>query len=155
MLATISQYGFSPDEFTIELTETVLLSRTKEVKIILDKLRLLGFTVALDDFGTGYSSLNYIHSYPIDCIKIDATFIRNMLSNETAESVVWLIIQLAKQLQVSLVAEGVEDQEALEKLYAMGCEQIQGYYFSRPELPEDIILMQESFSQIPPIASNG
>ncbi|WP_159737345.1 putative bifunctional diguanylate cyclase/phosphodiesterase [Vibrio atypicus] len=155
LLATISQYGFSPDEFTIELTETVLLSRTKEVKIILDKLRLLGFTVALDDFGTGYSSLNYIHSYPIDCIKIDATFIRNMLSNETAESVVWLIIQLAKQLQVSLVAEGVEDQEALEKLYAMGCEQIQGYYFSRPELPEDIILMQEPFSQIPPIASNG
>tara|TARA_Y100001956_G_scaffold81681_1_gene99981 strand:+ start:2951 stop:4522 length:1572 start_codon:yes stop_codon:yes gene_type:complete len=155
LLATLNQYGFHPDEFTIELTETVLLSRTKEVKIVLDKLRLLGFTVALDDFGTGYSSLNYIHSYPIDCIKIDATFIRNMLTNATSESVVWLIIQLAKRLKVSLVAEGVEDQQALEKLYAMGCDQIQGYYFSRPELPEEIIHIQNSLIEKDQQVSNG
>lgn len=155
LLTTIEGYGFKPEEFTIELTETVLLSRTKEVKIILDKLRLLGFTVALDDFGTGYSSLNYIHSYPIDCIKIDATFIRNMLTNETAESVVWLIIQLAKRLQVNLVAEGVEDQEALNKLYTMGCEQIQGYYFSRPELPDTIIDLQANQADETFQVSNG
>ncbi|MCW8332416.1 EAL domain-containing protein [Vibrio sp. SCSIO 43135] len=136
---TIQNYGFKANEFVIELTETVLLSRTDEVRFVLDKLRNLGFTVALDDFGTGYSSLNYIHSYPIDCIKIDATFIRNMLNNETSERVVWLIIQLAQQLNVDLVAEGVEDQEALEKLYSMGCKQIQGYYFSRPETPLAII----------------
>lgn len=139
LLATIQRYNFTPEEFTIELTETVLLSQTDEVKNILTKLRLLGFTVALDDFGTGYSSLNYIHSYPIDCIKIDATFINNMLSNETAERVVWLIVQLAKQLGVKLIAEGVENQEALEKLYAMGCNFIQGYYFSKPETPEQLI----------------
>lgn len=139
LLDTLYSYNFTPDEFTIELTETVLLSQTDEVKEILTQLRLLGFTVALDDFGTGYSSLNYIHSYPIDCIKIDATFIRNMLSNETAERVVWLIVQLASQLEVKLVAEGVEDQTALEKLYAMGCQLIQGYYFSKPETPETII----------------
>ncbi|KHD25327.1 diguanylate cyclase [Vibrio caribbeanicus] len=155
LLETIEHYGFKPEEFTIELTETVLLSRTKEVKIILDKLRLLGFTVALDDFGTGYSSLNYIHSYPIDCIKIDATFIRNMLTNETSESVVWLIIQLANRLQVSLVAEGVEDQQALDKLYAMGCEQIQGYYFARPALPEEIIEMQSALLDKQQHVSNG
>lgn len=95
--------------------------------------------MALDDFGTGYSSLNYIHSYPIDCIKIDATFIRNMLCNETAERVVWLIVQLAKQLNVDLIAEGVEDQEALNKLYVMGCDQIQGYYFAKPEVPTKIV----------------
>ncbi|CAM3096984.1 hypothetical protein VIOR103205_13375 [Vibrio ordalii] len=117
----------------------MLLSQTSEVRYILDKLRLLGFMIALDDFGTGYSSLNYIHSYPIDCIKIDATFIKNMLCSETAESVVWLIIQLANQLKVDLVAEGVESQEALEKLYAMGCGQIQGYYFSKPETPLSIV----------------
>lgn len=139
LLNTLKRYNFTPEEFTIELTETVLLSQTDEVKSILTKLRLLGFTVALDDFGTGYSSLNYIHSYPIDCIKIDATFINNMLSNETAERVVWLIIQLAKQLEVKLIAEGVENQEALEKLYAMGCSMIQGYYFSKPETPEKLI----------------
>ena len=146
LLDTIKHYGFKPDEFTIELTETVLLSQTEEVKKILNKLRFLGFKVALDDFGTGYSSLNYIHSYPIDCIKIDATFIRNMHTNETAERVVWLIVQLAKQLNLSLVAEGVEDQEALEKLYDMGCSQIQGYYFSKPDKPQNII--NQSFERI-------
>lgn len=139
LMAIIGRYQFHPDEFTIELTETVLLSKTAEVSQMLGQLRELGFKVALDDFGTGYSSLNYIHSYPIDCIKIDATFIRNMLCSETSERVVWLIIQLAKQLKVDLIAEGVENQQALDKLYAMGCEQIQGYYFSKPALPSQIL----------------
>ncbi len=139
LINTIENYGFEPSEFTIELTETVLLTQTSEVRFILDKLRQLGFRVALDDFGTGYSSLNYIHSYPIDCIKIDASFTRNMLDSVTSESLVWLIIQLAEKLNVSLVAEGVETQEALDKLFEMGCNQIQGYYYSRPETPNAII----------------
>lgn len=139
LTTTIRQHGFLPKEFTIELTETVLLTKTDQVESILAKLRTLGFRVALDDFGTGYSSLNYIHSYPIDCIKIDATFIRNMVHNETSERVVWLIIQLAQQLDVELVAEGVEDVQVLEKLYSMGCEQIQGYYFSEPATTENMI----------------
>lgn len=136
---SLKKYDFQPNEFTIELTETVLLSQTNEVRFILDKLRSQGFTVALDDFGTGYSSLNYIHSYPIDAIKIDATFVRNILFNETAERVVNLIIQLAKQLKVNLIAEGVENESELQKLAQMGCNQIQGYYFSRPEKPVSLI----------------
>ncbi len=154
LTSTIERYGFLPKDFVIELTETVLLKQTCEVRNILDSLRALGFTVALDDFGTGYSSLNYIHSYPIDCIKIDAIFIRNMLCNETSERVVWLIIQLAEQLGVTLVAEGVETKDALDKLYQMGCRQIQGYYFSKPETPKTLIrhLTQEEHS--PPKASN-
>ncbi|WP_244204697.1 putative bifunctional diguanylate cyclase/phosphodiesterase [Vibrio rhodolitus] len=136
---SLKKYDFQPNEFTIELTETVLLSQTNEVRFILDKLRSQGFTVALDDFGTGYSSLNYIHSYPIDAIKIDATFVRNILFNETAERVVNLIIQLAKQLKVNLIAEGVENESELQKLAQMGCNQIQGYYFSRPEKPGSLI----------------
>lgn len=139
LMEKIGHYHFQPNEFTLELTETVLLSKTTEVTQVLNQLRELGFKLALDDFGTGYSSLNYIHSYPIDCIKIDATFIRNMLCNETSERVVWLIIQLAKQLNVDLIAEGVENKQALDKLYAMGCEQIQGYYFSKPCMPSQIL----------------
>ncbi|WP_217541986.1 EAL domain-containing protein [Vibrio cholerae] len=139
LLKTIKAYGFQADEFTIELTETVLLSKAAEVCSTLTILRELGFKIALDDFGTGYSSLNYIHSYPIDCIKIDAAFVRNLLTNQTSESIVWLIIQLANQLKLDLVAEGVENQQALDKLYQMGCEQIQGYYFSRPDLPSVMI----------------
>ncbi|MCK6264021.1 bifunctional diguanylate cyclase/phosphodiesterase [Vibrio sp. ZSDE26] len=139
LTSTISSYGFDAHDFVIELTETVLITRGDDVQLILDKLRDFGFTIALDDFGTGYSSLNYLHTYPIDCIKIDATFIRNMLDNKKSERVVRLIIQLAEQLNVALVAEGVETIEALEKLYSMGCVQIQGYYFSRPEVPIAIV----------------
>ncbi|MEZ9472112.1 putative bifunctional diguanylate cyclase/phosphodiesterase [Vibrio lentus] len=136
---TIKQYNFEANEFVIELTETVLLSPTPEVKDALNYLREQGFTIALDDFGTGYSSLNYIHSYPIDCIKIDAVFIQNLLTNSTSESVVWLIIQLAQRLGVSLVAEGVEEREQLDKLHSMGCDSIQGYLYSCPLRPETIV----------------
>ena len=138
LTTTLARYQFSPSSFTIELTESVLLSPTTDIVYRLDTLRRLGFTIALDDFGTGYSSLNYIHSYPIDCIKIDATFVRNMLTNQTSERVISLIIQLAKQLDVDLIAEGVETKQALDKLYQMGCQQIQGFYFSRPLKPQDM-----------------
>ena len=138
LTTTIARYQFSPSSFTIELTESVLLSPTTDIVYRLDTLRRLGFTIALDDFGTGYSSLNYIHSYPIDCIKIDATFVRNMLTNQTSERVISMIIQLAKQLDVDLIAEGVETKQAMDKLYQMGCQQIQGFYFSRPLKPQDM-----------------
>ncbi|MDW6094418.1 putative bifunctional diguanylate cyclase/phosphodiesterase [Vibrio rhizosphaerae] len=135
----IVRYGFYPGEFTIEITETALLSQRAITGNILKELRNNGFKVALDDFGTGYSSLNYIHNYPIDCIKIDASFIKNMLCNETSEKVVSLIIQLAEQLDVDLVAEGVEEEQSLARLYEMGCTQIQGYLFSAPLPPEMVI----------------
>ncbi|NOH95741.1 bifunctional diguanylate cyclase/phosphodiesterase [Vibrio sp. 99-70-13A1] len=135
----INKYDFEAREFVIELTETVLLTQTDDVTRVLTSLREMGFTIALDDFGTGYSSLNYIQSYPIDCLKIDATFIRNLLSNAISERVVWLIIQLAQQLNITLIAEGIEHQEELEKLHSMGCLQIQGYYYSKPEKPAVMI----------------
>ncbi|MGC9401191.1 putative bifunctional diguanylate cyclase/phosphodiesterase [Vibrio genomosp. F10 str. 9ZC157] len=139
LTSTLSAHECDPHDFVIELTETVLITHGDKVKSVLDRLRAFGFTIALDDFGTGYSSLNYLHQYPIDCIKIDASFVRNMLNNQKSERVVKLIIQLAEQLNVSLVAEGVETKEALDKLYLMGCKQIQGYYFSRPKTPIELI----------------
>ncbi|NOH70869.1 bifunctional diguanylate cyclase/phosphodiesterase [Vibrio pectenicida] len=148
--STIGRYGFKPEEFTIELTETVLLTQASEIGDILNKMRQLGFCIALDDFGTGYSSLNYIHRYPIDCIKIDASFIRNMFNNPTSERLIWLIIQLAKQLKVDLVAEGAETQQAVDKLHQMGCAQIQGYYYSRPQKPEAIIEAQNNIGPTEP-----
>lgn len=135
----IKHFHFDKRDFVIELTETVLLSPTEGTKNVLSTMRQQGFTIALDDFGTGYSSLNYIHSYPIDCIKIDATFIQGLLTSDTAESVVWLIVQLANRLGVSLVAEGVEHKEQLETLHAMGCDKIQGFFFSCPLPAQDMI----------------
>lgn len=141
---TIEKYGHQPSDFVIELTETVLLAQSGQERLVLDSLRYLGFKVALDDFGTGYSSLNYIHSYPIDSIKIDATFIRNMLTNQTSEQVVKLITQLAQLLGVDLVAEGVEDDIALNKLVDIGCHKIQGYHFSKPmEVAEMVCIINE------------
>ncbi|WP_073605401.1 putative bifunctional diguanylate cyclase/phosphodiesterase [Vibrio aerogenes] len=135
----VSSFGFNPDEFTIEITETTLLVQQHLAKKTLGQLRSAGFKIALDDFGTGYSSLNYIHSYPIDCIKIDASFIKNMLNSYKSEQVVSLIIQLANQLNIDLVAEGVEQKHILYKLYHMGCNQIQGYWFSCPILTQEVI----------------
>ena len=135
----LEKYDHQATDFVIELTETVLLSQSGREQMVLNSLRYLGFKVALDDFGTGYSSLNYIHSYPIDSIKIDATFVRNMLANTTSEQVVLLIAQLAQLLEVDLIAEGVEDDRALQKLIEMGCHHIQGYFYSRPHSVNELV----------------
>ncbi|MGP8308514.1 putative bifunctional diguanylate cyclase/phosphodiesterase [Vibrio sp. YIC-376] len=137
----VSKYHHSANDFVIELTETVLLSLSGREQMVLNSLRYLGFKVALDDFGTGYSSLNYIHNYPIDSIKIDATFVRNMLSNRTSEQVVLLIVQLAQLLNVSLVAEGVEDEKASKKLIEMGCHFIQGYFYAKPNRVTEMVAL--------------
>ncbi|HCG9807119.1 TPA: EAL domain-containing protein [Vibrio parahaemolyticus] len=137
----LERYGHDASDFVIELTETVLLSQSGREQMVLNSIRYLGFKVALDDFGTGYSSLNYIHNYPIDSIKIDATFVRNMLSNKTSEQVVYLIAQLAQLLDVDLIAEGVEDDRALNKLIDMGCHYIQGYFYSRPHNVDELVHM--------------
>lgn len=139
LTSMVSKYHHSTNDFVIELTETVLLSLSGREQMVLNSLRYLGFKVALDDFGTGYSSLNYIHNYPIDSIKIDATFVRNMLSNRTSEQVVLLIVQLAQLLNVSLVAEGVEDEKASKKLIDMGCHFIQGYFYAKPNRVTEIV----------------
>ncbi len=135
----IQSWGFSPQDFTLEITETALLAQDPSINNVLLYLKDLGFRISLDDFGTGYSSLNYIHTYPVDCIKIDASFVSNMLKNPTSEKIVRLIIQLAEQLDYDLIAEGIEDKEVLEKLYSMGCYWIQGFYFSKPMTPIELI----------------
>lgn len=139
LLEKIYRYGFDPSEFIIEITESTLLSDNQDIQGSLSELRHLGFKIALDDFGTGYSSLNYIHKYEIDCIKIDSTFVQNMLSNKTSERIIVLVIKLAQQLGVSLVAEGVETEEELIKLSELGCHKMQGYYFCRPQPADQLI----------------
>ncbi|MFW8632617.1 putative bifunctional diguanylate cyclase/phosphodiesterase [Vibrio natriegens] len=141
LTSMIDKYQHSTCDFVIELTETVLLSLSGQEQMVLNSLRYLGFQVALDDFGTGYSSLNYIHNYPIDIIKIDATFVRNMLSNKTSEQVVLLIVQLSQLLNVNLIAEGVEDKNASDKLIEMGCNYIQGYFYAKPSRVSEMITL--------------
>ena len=93
----------------------------------------------MDDFGTGYSSLNMITTIPIDVLKIDMSFIRNMNKDEKSRKLVELVMEIADFLKVPAVAEGVEDDSQLEALKGMGCQLVQGYYFSKPVPPEEFV----------------
>ncbi len=129
----IKEYEINPKFIILEITEAVLL---KSNNIIVDRirdLRLLGFSISLDDFGTGYSSLNYLNKFDIDEIKIDKSFIDQIGSYKKNNALLKTIINLSKEYQLDLVAEGVETKEQCDYLVKLGCYIIQGYYFSKPE----------------------
>ena len=107
----------------------------------LEAIHELGFRIYLDDFGTGYSSLSYIKRFPVDVLKIDKSFVRDMGEDNSDRALVGAIINMARSLDLAVVAEGVESQRQLDLLEAAGCSCVQGYYFSRPvrvELIEDV-----------------
>ena len=128
--------GAEPEQIKIELTESVLLANPTRVAEILSGLKSLGVRSVLDDFGTGYSSLSYLHSFPIDGIKIDAAFIRSLLSNSNSYKITRAIAQLAGALELEIIAEGIESDAEVEVLKQLGCHMGQGYLFGRPMAPE-------------------
>ncbi|MER7007021.1 EAL domain-containing protein [Dactylosporangium sp. NPDC000555] len=127
--------GVAPGTLLLEITESLLLRDDDQVRADLDALRAMGIRLAIDDFGTGYSSLSYLQHMPIDVLKIDKSFIDDMLSSAQQRAVVTAIVQLAQTFSLSVVAEGVEDQGQRETLHQIGCPYGQGYLFARP-LPE-------------------
>ncbi len=128
--------GLAGEYLEIEITESALISNLVEARALLDQLNALGVSIAIDDFGTGYSSLGYLGNLPIDSLKIDQMFIRELqgeaANRETGGAVVRAIISLAQSLGMRVVAEGVETRPQLDFLRAEGCDEIQGYYFSPP-----------------------
>jgi EAL domain-containing protein (putative c-di-GMP-specific phosphodiesterase class I) len=106
-----------------------------------ESLRAKGYTVEMDDFGTGYSSLNMLSAMPVDVLKMDRTFVRNIDHNEKDVQLVALILGIAKNLQIPVVAEGVETESQLQLLKKLGCVLVQGYYFSRPLHPAEFEAM--------------
>lgn len=121
-----------PATLDIEITESSLMARTNETEVVLLALKALGVKIAIDDFGTGYSSLSYLKRYPIDTLKIDASFIKDITSNEDDAAIAVTIINMARILKMSVIAEGVETETQLEFLRAHQCDEIQGYLFSKP-----------------------
>ncbi|MDH2435261.1 EAL domain-containing protein [Pokkaliibacter sp. MBI-7] len=121
-----------PSQVELEITEGVLAKDTDTSRQILLELKRLGLQISIDDFGTGYSSLSYLKRFPIDVLKIDQSFIRDMLTDPSDASIVEAIISLAKSLNLGLVAEGVEQAEHVKALLALGCDIMQGYYYCRP-----------------------
>jgi diguanylate cyclase (GGDEF)-like protein len=120
----------------IELTESAVMTNPEESVGVLKQLRKMGVTVAVDDFGTGYSSLSYLRRFPIDKLKIDRSFVRDLATSRTDESIVRAIISLAHSVGLQVVAEGVETEEQLRCVRALGCDHWQGYYCCEPQPAE-------------------
>lgn len=133
----------SPSRLEIEITESMLLSKYGSAASILKALLQLGVTVALDDFGTGFSSLTYLRKLPFSRIKIDQSFIRDMLVQPDCAAIVKSVISLARDLRIGVVAEGVETADQLDYLRQIGCEEVQGYLISRPVAADAVMTLLE------------
>jgi diguanylate cyclase (GGDEF)-like protein/PAS domain S-box-containing protein len=132
------KYRVEPSSLELEITETALMHDPDQAAERLDRIAALGVRIAIDDYGTGYSSLGYLHRLPIHALKIDRLFVRNLAGNEHDAIIVRSTVALAHSLGLEVVAEGVEDARTRELLQGMGCDQIQGYYLSRPLPPEQL-----------------
>ena len=122
--------------FQLEITESAYTEDSDHLIRVIESLHKKGYDVEMDDFGTGYSSLNMLSSMPIDVLKMDRDFVRNIGYSEKDVQMIALILDIAKTLKVPVIAEGVETEEQLRMLKKFGCEMVQGFYFSRP-LPAD------------------
>jgi diguanylate cyclase (GGDEF)-like protein len=146
----LAETGLEALYLELEVTESFLMVNLQRSVQIMEQLRELGVSLALDDFGTGYSSLNYLQQFPVNMLKIDRSFVKDVMSNPDSAAVTDAIIALAKSLQLSITAEGVETQEQLNYLQLRGCHEGQGFYFCRPVTAEAIAqLLTTNFQQIP------
>jgi EAL domain-containing protein (putative c-di-GMP-specific phosphodiesterase class I) len=121
-----------PSLLELEITESMIVGDPERARGVLEQLNKIGITLAIDDFGTGYSSLAYLRQLPVDEIKIDKSFVLQMGANHADETIVRSIIDLAHNLEMRAVAEGVEDSAILSRLGELGCDVAQGYHISRP-----------------------
>jgi diguanylate cyclase (GGDEF)-like protein/PAS domain S-box-containing protein len=132
IFTALKDTGLEPRSLELELTESVLMKRAESTESILKTLRASGIQLAVDDFGTGYSSLSYLRKFPIDALKIDQSFVRQITTTPGETSIVTAIISMGRSLKLRIVAEGVETPEELAFLQALHCDEAQGYLFSRP-----------------------
>lgn len=138
VIDTLQKTGLPPDLLELEITESALMNDMAETRDTLVQLKRLGVQIAIDDFGTGYSSLSYLQSFPLDRIKIDQSFVRDLTENSESAEITLAIISMAHGLKLKVIAEGVETDEQRHFLKSQTCEELQGYYFSRPLPPHEI-----------------
>lgn len=128
----INEFDLDPHFLIMEITESVLIENTDKVNSDLQKLQSYGIQIALDDFGTGFSSLAYLKNFNIDILKIDGSFIKNINNNETSSVISKFIIDMARELKIKIIAEGIENREQLSALRELNCDNGQGYLYSKP-----------------------
>jgi diguanylate cyclase (GGDEF)-like protein len=152
VIGALAESGMPARRLQLEITETVLLQNTFATLATLHELRKLGVQIALDDFGTGYSSLSYLRSFPFDKIKIDQSFIQDLSNGAEPVAIVQAVANLAKCLNMTSTAEGVETQQQMDLLQSMGCTEMQGYLFSRARPASEI---RQFFEQKPQSAAGA
>jgi EAL domain-containing protein (putative c-di-GMP-specific phosphodiesterase class I) len=132
VVGALAESGLPAQRLELEITESVLMQNNESSLLTLHQLRELGVRIALDDFGTGYSSLSYLRSFPFDRIKIDRSFVADLLDGNEAVAIVHAILSLASSLKMQTTAEGVETAVQQRLLQAAGCDEMQGHLFSQP-----------------------
>jgi diguanylate cyclase (GGDEF)-like protein/PAS domain S-box-containing protein len=149
---TIGKYSLDPSLFEIELTETFMMQDWKSTAEVLRALKTFGVRISLDDFGTGYSSLSYMKRFPIDTLKIDQSFVRDMATDPDDASIVSAVINMGRSLNMRVVAEGIENEEQLALIQAHQCPEGQGFYFCAPMAAADLTLLLRDHGAKPAFA---
>jgi EAL domain-containing protein (putative c-di-GMP-specific phosphodiesterase class I) len=144
--ATLAETGLDPALLELEITEGSVMGDLEAGVAALKEVKALGVTIALDDFGTGYSSLNYLRRFPIDRLKLDGSFIRQIAHDETDQAIARAAIELGHGLRLGVVAEGVETPAQLEVLRANGCDDYQGHLFAAPLPPAELAVLLRGMS---------
>ena len=139
--AALKDSGMAPNLLELEITESMIMSNPKKMRDVLVKIKNMGVRLAIDDFGTGYSSLSQLKHFPIDTLKIDRSFIRNVPVNSEDKAITHAIIAMGETLGFVVVAEGVETIEQMDYLKGQACDEMQGFYFSKPIVPEEFALL--------------
>ncbi|WP_320127837.1 EAL domain-containing protein [uncultured Sphaerochaeta sp.] len=139
--AALKDSGMAPNLLELEITESMIMSNPKKMRDVLVRIKSMGVRLAIDDFGTGYSSLAQLKHFPIDTLKIDRSFIRNVPDNSEDKAITHAIIAMGETLGFAVVAEGVETLEQMNYLKGQACDEMQGFYFSKPVVPEEFALL--------------
>nr|WP_299307576.1 EAL domain-containing protein [uncultured Croceicoccus sp.] len=144
---TLNQTGLPANRLQLEITENLVMQNADEAFAQLERMKDMGIRISIDDFGIGYSSLGYFQKFCFDTVKIDKSFIREIESSQAAKAIVTAVVGLARQLSMSVVAEGVETQRQRELLAKLGASHLQGYLFSAPVKPSRLDrLFMKSFT---------
>jgi EAL domain-containing protein (putative c-di-GMP-specific phosphodiesterase class I) len=138
IISLVEEEGDLAQYLELEITETAMMQNPEKALNAIETLKNFGFSIALDDFGTGHSSLGYLKKFPIDRIKIDRTFIKEIEDSSQDRNITSVIVQLAKHLDKAVIAEGIENEQQAYLLHVMGCNEIQGYFISRPIPAEQV-----------------
>jgi len=146
----LRETGLTPHYLQLELTESIVMHEAEASALVLEKLKAMGVQLAIDDFGTGYSSLSDLNRFPIDTLKIDKSFIRDMATNTDNAAIVSAVIGMGKNLKQRVIAEGVETREQLTFLQTHQCDEGQGFLFSHPVPPGDFVRLLVTGAATPP-----